>query len=83
MAVVRKTITFTEQQDAWVKSRVGCGDYTNDSEYIRDLIRKDQQKNDKLRALQRAVDEGLSSGVSERSVLDIMNDMQTKLGLNA
>ena len=82
MAVVRKTITFTEQQDAWVKSRVSCGDYTNDSEYVRDLIRKDQQSNDKLRMLQSAVEDGLASGVSKRSVEDIMKDVKSKLGLS-
>ncbi len=82
MAVVRKTITFTEQQDAWVKSRISCGDYTNDSEYVRDLIRKDQQNNDKLRLLQSAIADGLASGVSTRSVTDIMKDVDSKLGLH-
>ena len=43
MSVVRKTITLTEQQNDWVKMRIGSGDYTNDSEYIRDLIRRDQE----------------------------------------
>ncbi len=82
MAVVRKTITFTEQQDAWLKSRINSGDYTNDSEYVRDLIRKDQQNNQKLRALQSAVDEGLASGVSKRSIADIMKEVEAKLELN-
>jgi antitoxin ParD1/3/4 len=39
MATVRKTITLTDQQDDWIKAQVGGGHYTNDSEYIRDLIR--------------------------------------------
>ena len=82
MAVVRKTITFTEQQNAWLKSRINSGDYTNDSEYVRDLIRKDQQNNQKLRVLQSAVDEGLASGVSKRSIADIMKDVEAKLELN-
>ena len=43
MAVTRKTITLSDQQDAWVKGRVANGDYTNDSEYFRDLIRRDQE----------------------------------------
>ena len=42
MATTRKTITLTDQQDAWVKARIVSGDYTNDSEYFRDLIRHDQ-----------------------------------------
>ncbi|WP_068546834.1 type II toxin-antitoxin system ParD family antitoxin [Thalassotalea crassostreae] len=82
MAVVRKTITFTEQQDAWLKSRVNSGDYTNDSEYVRDLIRKDQQNNEKLRVLQSAIEEGLASGVSKRSVVDIMKDVEAKIEIN-
>ena len=39
MATVRKTITLTDQQDDWIKAQVEGGHYTNDSEYIRDLIR--------------------------------------------
>ncbi|WP_368681347.1 type II toxin-antitoxin system ParD family antitoxin, partial [Acinetobacter baumannii] len=34
MATVRKTITLTEQQDAWIASQIAAGRYTNDSEAI-------------------------------------------------
>ena len=30
MPVARKTITLSAQQDAWVKSRIESGDYTNE-----------------------------------------------------
>ena len=43
MATVRKTITLTDQQDGWFKSQIDAGYYTNDSEFIRDLIRRDQE----------------------------------------
>ena len=68
MATVRKTITLTDQQDEWIKSQISNGDYTNDSEYIRDLIRRDQNK---FRVLQTAVEKGLASGVSNRTVDEI------------
>ena len=68
MATVRKTITVTDQQDEWIKSQISNGDYTNDSEYFRDLIRRDQ---DKFRALKTAVEKGLASGVSNRTVDEI------------
>ena len=38
MGTVRKTITLTEKQDEWVKAQIANGDYTNDSEYFRDLV---------------------------------------------
>ena len=42
MGTVRKTITLTEQQDSWVKAKIDAGHFTNDSECIRDLIRREQ-----------------------------------------
>lgn len=72
MATIRKSITFTEQQDSWIKSQIEGGDYTNDSEYIRDLIRKDQANNSKLNYLRMAVQKGLDSDVSKKTVQDII-----------
>lgn len=68
MATVRKTVTLTDAQDNWIKAQVASGDYTNDSEYFRDLIRRDQEKASALRA---AIDEGLTSGRDSRSLDDI------------
>lgn len=79
MATVRKTISFTDQHDAWIKFRISSGDYASDSEYVRDLIRRDQQEYDKYMSLKAALTEGLESGVSERSVKDIMRDVERKL----
>jgi len=76
MATIRKTISFTEQQDAWIKARVSSGDYASDSEYVRDLIRCDQHKNEKFQALKSAITKGLNSGVSDRGVKDIMQDVE-------
>ena len=43
MGTVRKTITLTDQQGNWIKAQINAGHCTNDSEYIRDLIRREQQ----------------------------------------
>ena len=76
MATRRKTITLSRQQDAWVKARIESGDYTNDSEYFRDLIRRDQEQ--KLNVLKQAIQEGLDSGISERTMSDIWADAQRR-----
>lgn len=62
MAMHRKTITLTEQQDKWVKGQIESGHFGNDSEYIRDLIRRDQQAQERLVWLRQALVEGESSG---------------------
>jgi antitoxin ParD1/3/4 len=78
VATTRKTITLSKQQDSWVKARIDSGDYTNDSEYFRDLIRRDQEQNAKLLALKQAIREGLDSGVSDRTVRDAWNEAERR-----
>ncbi|MBW6476931.1 MAG: type II toxin-antitoxin system ParD family antitoxin [Chromatiales bacterium] len=62
MSMYRKTITLTEQQENWVKGQIKSGHFGNDSEYIRDLIRRDQQAKEHLAILRQALVEGESSG---------------------
>ncbi|MDP3439108.1 MAG: type II toxin-antitoxin system ParD family antitoxin [Azonexus sp.] len=66
MGVVRKTITLTDQQDSWVKAQISAGHYTNDSEYIRDLIRREQERNGEIDAIRNALIEGEASGEPRR-----------------
>lgn len=75
MAMTRKTITITEQMDDWVKAQVMTGRYGNDSEYIRDLIRKDQNNLESLSAL---LIEGEISGESHRGVKDIWEEAESR-----
>lgn len=65
MSMHRKTVTLTKQQDDWIKSQIESGNFGNDSEYIRDLIRKDQQAKEHLAKLRQALIEGESSGESK------------------
>ena len=65
MAVVRKTITLTEQQDAWIAAQIAAGSYTNDSEAIRDLIRREQERSAGLESVRQALIEGEQSGRAE------------------
>ena len=71
MGTTRKTITVTDQQNDWIKSRIASGDYTNDSEFVRDLLRKDQERSGKIANMHRLVTEGLESGISDRTVDEI------------
>ena len=78
MGTTRKTITVTDQQDQWIKAQIDAGDFTNDSEYIRDLIRRDQD-NAKFQALKTAIEEGLNSADSGRTIPQIMKEVESRL----
>ena len=72
MATVRKTITLTDQQDDWIKAQIAGGNYTNDSEYIRDLIRKEQERGAEIEAIRSELIEGrraenLSASIEKHS----------------
>ena len=71
MPTIRKTITLSDSQDAWIKAQIARGTFTNDSEYIRDLVRRDQEGQNSLAGLRQAIAEGLESGVSDLSLDDI------------
>jgi antitoxin ParD1/3/4 len=82
MGTVRKTITFTEQQDQWIKAKIAGGQFTNDSEYIRDLVRRDQEKNTEIEAIRAALIEGEHSGMSPRTPDDIRKAVQKRMRKN-
>lgn len=62
VGTVRKTITLTDQQDSWIKSQISAGHFTNDSEYVRDLIRREQERHAEMEAIRSALIEGEKSG---------------------
>jgi antitoxin ParD1/3/4 len=62
MGTTRKTITVTDQQDEWIKAQIEAGGFTNDSEYIRDLIRRDQSRNAEIEAIRAELIRGEESG---------------------
>ncbi|MDO6517793.1 type II toxin-antitoxin system ParD family antitoxin [Zobellia uliginosa] len=74
MAVIRKSITFTKQQDTFVKSLIEQGFYTNDSEYIRDIIRKDQERRKHIVDLNEALIEGVESGPTDATIDSIWEE---------
>ena len=79
MATVRKTVTFTKQQDKWIKAQIEAGEYTNDSEYLRNLVRQDQANNTKFLSLKSKLMEGLESGVGTKSLPEIMKEVETRM----
>ena len=55
-------VSLPERMKAWVESQTESGRYGNASDYIRDLIRKDQERKEAVAALQAAITEGIESG---------------------
>ncbi len=65
--MVTMNVSLPHPMKEWVEAQAKTGRYSNASDYVRDLIRKDQMRSDKIAAMQRFVDEGLQSGPGSRS----------------
>lgn len=58
-------VSLPEPLKAWVESQAESGRYANASDYVRDLIRRDQERANKLDSLQRLITEGMDSGEAQ------------------
>lgn len=76
------SVSLSEKMRGFIKSRVEGGDYHNESEYIRDLVRRDQERLANEDALEKALVEAEASGFVETSVLDIMNEVEARMRAN-
>lgn len=67
-------ISLPDPMKAWVEDQAKDGRYSNSSDYVRDLIRRDQIKAEKIAHWQRLLDEGRASGISNRTMEDIRTE---------
>ena len=65
-------VSLPDPMKEWVEAQSQTGRYSNASDYIRDLIRRDQARTDKIAAMQALVSEAIDSGISPRSMQDIL-----------
>ena len=58
-------VSLPDPMKTWVEDQTTSGRYANTSDYVRDLIRRDQDRQAGIAELQRLIDEGLASGPAE------------------
>jgi antitoxin ParD1/3/4 len=73
-------LSLPDAMKAWIEAQAKGGRYNNASEYVRDLVRRDQSEREKLERLQAAVDQGRRSGISDRTADDILTAAKAELG---
>lgn len=73
-------VSIPEALKSWAESRVAEGRYASTSDYIRDLIRRDQDAEDDRAWIDEAIDEGLMSPPSKLSISEIIASRRNALG---
>jgi len=61
-------VSLPETMKSWVESNARSGRYSNSSDYVRDLIRRDQDRAAMIANMQERVTEGINSGDGNHSM---------------
>ena len=72
-------ISLPDQMKAWVEAQARSGRYANASDVVRDLIRREQVKAEKIARMQQLIDEGRASGVSDKTMDDLRAEAQVRI----
>ena len=75
-------VSLPDLMKAWVEDQINTGHYSNASDYVRDLIRRDQAYQDRREILIKALIAGENSGESDRSIEDIWKSVKARHGLD-
>ncbi len=71
-------VSLPDPMKDWVEAQAEIGRYSNASDYVRDLIRRDQERQDKIAHMQGLVTRALESGVSDKSMDEILNEARKR-----
>lgn len=55
-------VSLPDPMKTWIDARLKDGSFSNTSDYVRHLIRRDQERAQAIEVLQQAIDDGLKSG---------------------
>ena len=70
--MAQMNVSLPEGLKAWAEARVAEGRYSSTSDYVRDLMRRDQEEAEKLHILRAKIEEGLASPETDTTIADIL-----------
>ena len=79
--MAQMNISIPEKLKGWAERRVAEGRYSSTSDYVRDLIRRDEEAEAARRRLVAAIDEGLASPETGETMADVIARGRVRHGL--
>ncbi|WP_420722476.1 type II toxin-antitoxin system ParD family antitoxin [Hwanghaeella sp. LZ110] len=72
-------VSLPDPMKHWVEAQARTGRYSNASDYVRDLIRRDQERAARSAQMQALITEGLESGVAEDFSMEaVQSDLDSR-----
>ena len=82
MSMVKKTYSITEKLNQYVGQRIKSGEYATDSEYVRELIRRDQQESKEIAYIRSRLIKAEQSGFTDQTKEKMLEEFKAELGTN-
>jgi len=79
MAMVKKSITVTDKHAKFISAQVASGDFSSDSEVIRDALRLKQMELEEITVLRETLDAARASGFTQSSADQILASIKDGL----
>jgi len=79
MMMATMNVSLPETMKSWVESNARSGRYSNSSDYVRDLIRRDQDRAALIANMQEKVTEGINSGAGNYSMDELRGIAQKRM----
>jgi antitoxin ParD1/3/4 len=74
--MIHVSITLPPELQQWIESRISDGAYVDAEDYVRDLLRRDQDAHaTEVGRVKALIEEGLSSGVLDAEPEDILREV--------
>ena len=70
-------VSLPDEMKNWVEGQTRTGRYSNASDYVRDLIRHDQECKDRIAHMQTLVTEAFESGEGRKSMDGLLNEARS------
>ena len=77
--MTKQSVNFTPPNDDWLNAKVASKEYSNKTDIINDLIRREREREEKFKTLKAAIEKGLASDITDDNVLDIMQRVEKRM----
>lgn len=63
-------VSLPDDMKSWIEAQANAARYSNTSDFVRDLVRREQERRAGIARLQQLIDEGLASGPGRLHTID-------------
>ena len=77
--MARQTISVNEPNDRWMKQKIEENEFSSKSELINDLIRRQREQEEERLWLRNELIKGENSGISNKSMAEILTEAKLKV----